>query len=410
MLPPALRHLDFRLFWAGLVLSAVGTQFTTVAMAWQIYELTNSPLQIGFLGLARAVPQIGLALLGGLLADAIDRRRLMVFAQLAQLSVSLLLAVLSFAGAVTPEMLYAAAVLSAFAGTLEQPARQALVPNLVPREDLTSAMALNSAQRNVGMTVGPPLAGLLLSIASPSWCYAANAATWVAMLGVLLLIRSRAQAMVGRAGVSLNAVKEGFAFLLTQPVILAFMVLDFGATFFGSSTALYPVYARDILAVGPTGLGILYASNSIGSLVAALAMGMAATPRRTGLWVLVPVTCYAICTMVFAFSQDFLLSVLMLAGTGAGNMVGSVVRGTTNQVLTPDQLRGRVAAVNSVFTMGGPQLGQFESGVAAALLGTQASAFVGGLGALAVVVGVAMVPQVRHFSLVEGTKTPEAAT
>jgi len=161
------------------------------------------------------------------------------------------------------------------------------------------------------------------------------------------------------------------------------------------------VYARDVLSVGPAGLGMLYAASAVGSLLAATGMGLAPNPRRSGLWVLVAVAVYGVCTMVFAVSTAFWLSLLMLAGTGASNMVGGVLRSTINQLLTPDHFRGRVAAVNSIFTMGGPQLGQFESGVVAALWNTEASALTGGLGALLVVCGVAMVPKVRHFRLAD---------
>src|SRR2546425_8282451 len=399
--PAALRHRDFRLFWGGVVLSGLGSQVTTVAMAWQLYELTNSAWQIGLLGLARAVPQIALALLGGLMADAMERRRLIMGTQIAQLMVPVALAGLTLVDAVSPSCLYVASALLALAGTLETPARQALVPNLVPRPALTSAIALNSAQRSLSEIIGPSLAGLLLAVTGPAWCYTINAGLCMALLTALLLMRTKPQGTNGRGGVSLQALRDGMAFLATQPVIVAFMVLDFGATFFGSSRALLPVYARDVLSVGPAGLGMLYAASAVGALLAATGMGLAPNPRRSGLWVLVAVAVYGVCTMVFAVSTAFWLSLLMLAGTGAGNMVGGVLRSTINQVLTPDHFRGRVAAVNSIFTMGGPQLGQFESGVVAALWSTEASALTGGLGALLVVCGVAIVPKVRHFRLAD---------
>lgn len=408
MVPAALRHRDFSLFWGGLVVSALGSQFTTVAMAWQIYELTNSAFQIGLLGLARAVPQIVLALLGGLLADAVERRHLMMVTQIAQMAVSVGLASLTLLDMVSPASLYIASGLLAVAGTLESPARQALVPNLVPPSDLTSAIALNSSQRSIGEIIGPSLAGVVLAVAGPGWCYTINAFSWIAMLAALLFIRAKPQDTEGRGGVSFQALRDGIDFLRAQPVIVSFMVLDFGATFFGTPRALMPVYARDILEVGPTGLGMLYAATAAGSLVAAMAMGVVPSPRRSGLWVLVPVAFYSLCTMVFAYSTAYWLSLLMLAGTGAGNMVGSVLRGTINQTLTPDHFRGRVAAVNSVFTMGGPQLGQFRSGAAAALWSTELSAFTGGLGALLMVLGVAAVPKVRRFRLADEVKEPLA--
>ena len=213
IVPAALRHRDFRLFWGGVVLSGLGSQVTTVAMAWQMYELTNSAWQIGLLGLARAVPQIALALLGGLMADAMERRRLIMGTQIAQLTVPVALAGLTLAGAVAPSSLYVGSALLALAGTLETPARQALVPNLVPRAALTSAIALHSAQRGLSEIIGPSLAGLLLALTGPAWCYTLNAGVCLTLLMALGLMRSTPQVTNGRSGVSLQALRDGMAFL-----------------------------------------------------------------------------------------------------------------------------------------------------------------------------------------------------
>ena len=397
-LPPALRNRDFRLFWTGATLSAIGSQFTTVAMAWQIYELTNSPLQIGLLGLGRALPQIGLALVGGYLADAVDRRRLMMSIQLGQVVISVALALLTALDVVTPGILLAAAVLLALGSAIEAPPRQAIVPNLVPRDILGSAIALNTTQRSLGMIVGPALAGVLLAASGPALCYSIDAASWLAMLAALAVIKVRpGERAVVRF--SLTAVMGGVQFVLTQPVILAFMVLDFGATLFGSPHALLPIFARDILEVGPLGLGVMYAAPSVGGVVAGLVMSVMPQIREAGKWVLLGVAFYAICTIGFAFSGTLWIAVIALIGTGVGNLVSAVLRGTTNQLLTPDQLRGRVAAVNSAFVMGGPQLGQFESGVIASLWSAQVSAATGGLGALLLVGALSLLPGVWRFRL-----------
>ncbi|HLF76459.1 MAG TPA: MFS transporter [Dehalococcoidia bacterium] len=408
-LPPALKLRDFRLFWTGAVLSAVGSQLTTVAMAWQIYELTNSPLQIGLLGLGRALPQIGLALVGGVLADAMDRRRLMMIVQLGQLAVSAGLALLTLVDAITPAYLFAAAVMLAFGSALEAPPRQAIVPNLVPVDQLSSAIALNTTQRSLGTILGPSLAGVLLAVAGPELCYLIDSASWLAMLSALALIKLQTVSERGVQGLSLAALLGGARFVLHQPVILAFMVLDFGATLFGSPNALFPVFARDLLNTGPVGLGLLYAAPSIGGALAGVVMSMRAQIVNAGRWVLVGVAFYAVCTIAFAFSNVLWLSVLMLAGAGIGNLVSAVLRGTTNQLLTPDQLRGRVAAVNSAFVMGGPQLGQFESGLIADLWSTRMSAATGGLGALVLVLVIGLVPGVWHFRLgQQGQEKPVA--
>jgi MFS family permease len=397
-LPPALLNREFRLFWTGGALSAFGSQFTTVAMAWQIYELTGSALQVGLLGLGRALPQMGLALFGGLLADTFDRRRLMMAVQLAQCLISAGLAAATFAGVISPSVLFVASVLFAFGTALETPSRQAIVPNLVPPGMLSSAIALNSTQRSVAMIAGPSLGGVTLAVSGPEWCYVVDSASWFVMLACLALIRKPLQVM-NIASVSMEALLAGVRFVLTQQVILAFMILDFGATFFGSTTALLPIYAKDILEVGPIGLGVLYAAPSLGAVAAGVGMSIVPSVDKAGKWVLIGIGIYGICTIGFALSRSLPLSILMLAGTGAGNAVSAVLRGTSNQLLTADQLRGRVAAVNSVFVQGGPQLGQFESGAIASLGGATLSGVTGGLGALLLAGAIALLPRVRAFRL-----------
>jgi MFS family permease len=405
--PPALRYRDFRLFVFGAFVSVAGTQFTTVAMAWQMYQLTNSALQVGLLGLARAVPQITLSLFSGILADTIDRRRLLMIVQLAQCAVSTSLCVLTLSGAMTAGKLLAAAVLFAVATSVETPGRQAIVPNLVPKEALRSAIATNNTQRYASMIAGPSLAGVALAAAGPGLCYSIDAASWFVMLTALFFIRRPLQD-AATFKPSLEVFLAGARFVRRQQVILSFMALDFGATFFGSSNALLPIYARDILQAGPVGLGVLYAATAAGAVIAGFVLSTALHVDRAGKWILLGVTLYGVCIIGFALSHVLWISVLLLAGSGFGNTVSAVLRGTSNQLLTPDQLRGRVAAVNSMFTLGGPQLGQFESGLVANFAGAQVSAFTGGLGACLLVAAIAMVPKVREFTF-SGHAQPELA-
>lgn len=342
-----------------------------------------------------------LLLFGGLLADALDRRKLMIATQVGQLSVSAMLAILSFAGRTTPPVLYVASMLLAIFGSLETPARQSLVPNLVPREELTSAVALTSSQRQVSNIVGPSLAGVALAFSGPVVCYAADAVSWFAVIGALLALHARQQPGRGRSAISLRSLGEGIGFVWTQPVILALMALDLGANVFGSVRALLPVYARDILSVGPSGLGVLYAATAVGSILTAVVVSAVGRIRQAGLWVLIGVGIYAFCTVLFSFSHSFSFSVLMLAGVGIGNTISNILRGTINQLTIPDELRGRVISVNSIFTSTGPQLGQFESGVVAAWLGAEMSALTGGLATLAITGCVATVRRVRVFEIEE---------
>ena len=396
------RHRDFCIFWTGSLLSGIGSQFTAVAMAWQIYELTNSAFQIGLLGLARAVPQAFLLLVAGLLADAMNRRKLMMCTQIGLFCVSTILALLTLSGKASAGMLYLATMALALFSSLETPARQSMIPNLVPRETLPQALALQGTQRYIAIIAGPSLAGLVLAFSGPAACYVVDALSWLAMLISLSLIRTKLQEGAGWSSVSLRSLREGFRFVLGHGVIFPLMLLDFGATFFGNARALFPIYARDILFVGPKGLGILYAARAVGSLSSAATLSFFGPVRRGGRWILVGICVYGIATVLFAGSRVFWFSVLMLALSGAGDTTSAILRSTINQLNTPDELRGRMSSINSIFTSSGPQLGQFESGVVAAWLGTEASAMTGGLATLGILGLVAAVfPQVRRFKIVD---------
>ena len=369
-------------------------------MAWQIYELTDSPLQIGLLGLARALPQIALLLVGGLLADAVNRRKLMMCTQLALFCVSTSLALLTHAGKAAPATLYAATMLLAFFTSLDNPARQAMVPNLVPRDVLPRALALNSSQRYIGVIAGPSLAGVVLAAFGPEACYVVDAISWLFMIVSLAWIRTPFQEGKGWRAISLHSLREGLSYVSSHAVIFPLMLMDFGAMFFGSAKALFPVYARDILAVGPRGLGLLYAASAVGSLVAAVGFSLSGGVRRAGPWIFTGVTVYGLSTVLFAGSRFFWLSVFLLAAAGAGDTISSILRGTINQLSTPDDLRGRMSSINSIFTNTGPPLGQFESGLVAAWLGVQLSALTGGLATLALIAAVAAAfPALRRFRI-----------
>ena len=399
-----LRYRDFSVFWTGSLLSGIGSQCTTVAMAWQIYELTDSALQIGLLGLARAIPQMGLLLVAGLLADAMDRRKLMMCTEIGLFGVSMALALLTLAGKASPGMLYTATALLALFNSLETPARQSIIPNLVPREDLAQTLALQGTQRYVPIIAGPSLAGVVLALSGPAACYMIDALSWLAMSLSLTLLRTKLPSGRGWKAVSVGSLHEGLKFVWGHGVIFPLMVLDFGATFFGNARALYPIYARDILFVGPTGLGVLYAARAVGSLCSAITISFFGPIRRGGRWIFAGIMVYGISTVLFAGSQVFWFSLLMLALSGAGDTISAILRSTINQLSTPDELRGRMSSINSIFTSSGPQLGQFESGVVAAWLGAELSAMTGGLATLAILAGVAAAfPKVRQIQIADET-------
>ena len=373
-------------------------------MAWQIYELTDSPLQIGLIGLVRAVPQIAMLLFGGLLADSMDRRRLMIGTQIFLFAVSATLALVTVAGKTSALTLYCVTALLALLTSLESPARHSLVANLVPPKDLARATALYSSQRYVAIIAGPAVAGLVLALFGPAACYGIDALSWLVMLFSLFMIRVQLPAAGGWGNVSLRSLRTGWSFVLGHAVIFPFLLLDFGANVFGSVRALLPIFARDILVVGPQGLGLLYAATAAGSLLGAVAFGLVGQVHHAGRWILIGVAVYAISIMLFAHSQILWVSLALLVLSGIGDTTSAVLRATINQLATPDQLRGRMASINSIFTNSGPQLGQFEAGAVAALLGAEMSVFAGGLVILILSALIALVfPNIRKFTISESS-------
>ena len=400
-----LRHRDFGFFWTGLLLSSVGSQFTTVAMAWQIYELTNSPLQIGMVGLVRAVPQMIVLLFGGLLADAMDRRKLMMFTQGGLFLVSASLALTTFAGQITVPKLYGVAIFLALFSSLDAPSRHAIVTNLVPAEDLSRALALSSSQRQIATIAGPSIAGIVLAIAGPAACYTVDALSWLIMIAALAMIRTELPASGGWRTISFDSLRAGLHFVRHHAVIFPFLMMDLGANFFGSIRSLYPIYARDILAVGPKGLGLLYAASAAGSVLGAFVFSVSGSAQQAGRWILFGVTLYGLCLLGFSHSHYFGLSLLLLAGTGLGDTISSIFRSTINQLSTPDELRGRMSSINSVFTNSGPQLGQFQAGALAAMIGAEFSVLTGALAILGIVALLAVrFPHVRDYQIAEQSR------
>ena len=409
-LPPALRHRTFRLYFSGLVFSSFGNSFIQLAIIWQLYELTGSPLQIGLLGLSRASATIPVLLLGGLLADAVNRRRLIIFAHTGHFIVAGTLVTLSFTDALEPGMFYVAAMLGGLFMALANPARQAMVPNMVPATDLTNALALTATQRSVARIAGPPVAGILLGFVGPTATYAVATASWLMMLTVMFLIRSVPQAPVRRRGVSFRALNDGLSYVWAHPILLSMMLLDFGQNFLGAARGLLPVYAADIFEVGPQGFGILSAASAIGTLVGGVLMSSIPQVRRAGIGVLIGISIFGICTVLFAYNTVFWIALVLLGGEGFGDTVSHVFRGTILQLNTPDHLRGRVTSLNMVFTNGGGPLGQFRAGGMAEWLGPQIAVLSGGVAVLGVVGLFAVwIPMVRRYVLEPGsTRVPEA--
>ena len=386
---PALRHRDFTLLWIGQLLSFAGSRMQTAAILWHVSLLAapeRKGLALGLVGAVQVVPIIAFSMLSGVVADALDRRKVMLATQTVMALFAAALAALTFAGLHTVWPIYVFAALSSAAASFDGPARQALIPNLVPREHLASAIGLNTLMFQFASVAGPTLAGLVIAGPGIAWVYAVNAVSFLMVIAALLIMRARPRASGGgapAARITWAAAREGLRFVFAQPIVRSTMLLDFVATFFASATALLPIFAQDILHVGARGYGWLYAAPSVGAALAGLVMAYAIDRfERRGAVLLWAVAAYGAATVVFGISRSFWLTLLCLAAVGAADTVSTVIRNIVRQLETPDELRGRMTGVNMIFFMGGPQLGELEAGVAAQLFGAVASVVSGGIGCL----------------------------
>ncbi|MBI5034398.1 MAG: MFS transporter [Chloroflexi bacterium] len=392
-------YRDFRLLWTGQMISSIGTQMQMVAINWHIYNLTHSPVMLGLTGLTRIVPIIIFSLFGGVVADAHDRRRLMLITQSLMMIFAALLGASTDAGIITAYIIYTMAATTAAAGAFDGPARQALAPNLVRKKHLTNALSLNNINMQVASITGPMLAGFVIAGLGVGAVYWINALSFLAVIIALLFMRTPTQKNLGVAKVNLDSLTEGIKFVFSAKIITATMLLDFIATFFSSASALLPIFAQDILKVGPEGLGILYGAESVGAFIAGIAMARAGNIKRQGAILLMAVTSYGIATAFYGVSQLFVLSFFFLALVGASDTVSTILRNTIRQLSTPDHLRGRMTSVNMIFFQGGPQLGNLEAGIVAAALGAPFAVISGGVATvIAVGLVVWLVPQLRNYS------------
>jgi MFS family permease len=358
---------------------------------WHIYELTHSALALGAIGLSRFIPIVLFSLIGGTVADVHDRRRIMFVTQTLLAMGALTLGFLTLSGAITPASIYLINAVSASATAFDNPARQSLIPNLVPRRHFPNAASLNSMAMQVASITGPVISGALIGGRALAVVYFLNAFSFVAVIVGLLYVRPNPVTdPTAKTEVSLAALKEGLRFVRRTPILVSTILLDFLATFFAAADALLPAIAKDVLHVGPRGYGWLKAAEAIGSLTAGVVMSSRRSVRHQGLTVLWAVAAFGAATVLFGASSIYWLSWLAYAAIGASDTVSTILRQTIRQLITPDHLRGRMTAVNMIFFMGGPQLGNLEAGVAAHFIGAPLAVVSGGLGCLIAVAGVAL--------------------
>jgi MFS family permease len=401
----AFRVPGYRRYMLGWLMALVGTQIQSVAVRWEMYQRTGEALSLGLIGLAQALPVLLLALPAGFLADRFDRRRVVALSLLGMTVTSIGLALLSwFSGPIL--LMYALLILDASAVALGRPARTALLPHIVPRAVFPNAMTWNTSMFQISSVLGPAIGGFVVAFSLPA-AYLASAVSslcFIMMLSGVPIRRGRKT--IGEA--SRAAFLAGWRFVWRTRVILTIISLDMFAVLFGGAVFLLPIFAEDILEVGPTGYGWLGAAPAAGALCMAILLAHLPPMRRAGRSLLFAVCGFGLATIIFGFSRSFILSLAMLFLTGAFDNISVVVRHTLVQLLTPDHMRGRVSAVNSVFIGASNELGGLESGIVAHFFGPIIAVVSGGIGTLLVVAVTALAsPTLRAFGAMHEVKAVE---
>ncbi len=391
----ALRHRGFLLFWLSRVFATFATQVLSVAIGWQIYDLTRNPFDLGLVGLVQFAPALLLVLVTGTVSDRYNRRRIVAVSQFIEAACGLAFLVLTVTGSISPARIFSILAVFGVARAFMNPAASSLVPNLVPARDLSSAIALSSSAWQIAIIVGPVVGGLLygVSAAAP---YAATVILLVAAAVLVSLVPQPEQKTTPEPA-SWTTVVAGFRYVWREKIVLGAISLDLFAVLLGGATALLPAYARDILSTGPWGLGLLRSAPGLGAI--AVALYLAARPVRdhAGAIMFVTVALFGAFTLVFGVSSAVWLSVAALALAGAADMISVYIRETLIQLWTPDQVRGRVSAVNAVFIGASNELGEFRAGTVAALIGVVPAVVVGAIGTIAVAgIWAAAFPMLRR--------------
>lgn len=410
-IPPALRVRKYALFWTGLLIAMAGGQMQFWALLWHISELTDQPIYVSGIGLVRFISILAFSLVAGVVADTYNRRKIMFVTQSAMMLSAVALGLLTLSGEISIGYIYLLTAVQAAASSFDLPARQALVPNLVPREMYPSAFSLGSIASSTGAIVGPALSGLVISTFGLAWVYLINAATYLVLLVILFLIGKIPQdrgVPIGSPRISgLRAIGEGVRFILHQPIILSSMILDFFATFFSSANTLLPFVAQDILKVSVKEYGWLSAGQSVGAVTVALLFSQRANIRRQGMLLMGAVACFGLATVLFGASRSFLMALFALVFVGASDSVSTILRNTIRQIQTPDAIRGRMVSINQIFFAGGPQLGEIEAGVVAQLFSVPAAIISGGVGCIIAVAAIGAIwPQLWRYNGDEPALSP----
>ncbi len=404
-----LRHRSFAFFWLSRVAGSLAMQMQTVAVSWQIYELTNSPFDLGLVGLAQFLPLVSLMLVAGHVADRYDRKTIVRISQVVDGAAMAILAAGTAGGWLTREWILAAVFVFGAARAFQQPTQQTLLPLIVPASLLSRAVAASSSSNQIATIVGPAIGGLLFAVSAPL-VYALCALFYFGAAVLTSLIKVE-RTPPNRAPVTFETVFAGIAYIRKQPVVLGAITLDLFAVLLGGATALLPIFARDVFDTGPWGLGLLRLSPAVGALAMSILLARWPMHRNAGPVMFAAVACFGAATIVFGLSTSFALSMFALAVLGASDMVSVVIRQTLIQLGTPNEMRGRVSAVNSLFIGTSNQLGDFRSGLTAEWFGTIPSVLIGGIGTLIVVAAsLKLFPQLARIDSVEDVRKDAASS
>jgi MFS family permease len=412
-IPPALKHRAFALLWFGLMISIVGSQMQQWALFWHISQLSKDPIAVSIVGGVRFVAVLAFSLLGGLVADRYNRKTILFLTQATSMAVALVLGFLTLSGDIRLWHIYLLTGVQAAAMAFDLPARQSLVPNLVPRADLPSAFSLQSIAFSTGSIVGPALSGVVIGYLGQEYVYLINAATFLGVIVALALLGPvpQSRTLVERGlRAAWTDIRQGVTFIRNQPLILSTMILDFIATFFSSANTLLPFFAQNILHIGEVAYGWLAAAQSIGAVLVGIIASQFRNIRYQGMLLLGSVVVFGVATILFGVSRLYLIIFLALALMGAADSVSTIIRNTIRQLNTPDSLRGRMTSINQIFFMGGPQLGEIEAGAVAQFFGVPFAIITGGIGTiLGVWLIVAIWPALPRYSGEEPSPEPAPA-
>jgi MFS family permease len=410
----ALRIKNYRWFIVSLWTMTISSQIQAVVVAWQIYDITHDPLSLGLMGLAEALPFIGMALYAGHVADRANRRLVSIASLTVLVGCSLTLLVFNlipgFLHAHGALPFYTVIFVSGLARSFLQPARQALGAELIDRSLYANAVAWRSSTWQSAAVVGPALGGLIYGFGSARLAYIIDAIMMTIALSLFYAIDYKARISVGQVESIGDSLQSGLRFVFSESVLLGALTLDLFSVLLGGAEALLPVFADQILHVGPQGLGILRAAPAVGAVAASVYLAHRPPFRRAGRTLLYAVGAFALCIIGFGLSRSFLVSLVLLAVSGMADNVSVLIRSTLLQMLTPAHLYGRVTSVNSIFVGSSNEIGAFESGVAARLLGTVLSVVLGGVASLGVVGAVGWrVPRLRRLGRIDELATSKAA-